>query len=863
MAISKLRVPGLSRTGTVSLTLCVVILASLFGAPASAHDTAATASVPGQQLETAAAAVEHRCIHDTLPRDRPVLAVPQTAAPASRIAPELPAHLVRSRRNRFGALQTTGSGAGVNNTASIRILVRHLWRDGVVADKYQCLNAGDTVESSVGGPAVKCQSGNVLDSAKAAKLVADVDAAVAFLSKVLYVFPVSGSLKFTRGGACDTTDVPDMAPASDFDPAVGVPNADFVLYVTARPAPPGVLAFASTCLTDEQDRPILGHANWDPLNIDVGAAEASVVIGIHEITHSLGFSTDSFAKFHDPLDLSKRLPADQVIKTEKITRFGSEHTITKMITPKVREVVQRHFGCATLDGAEIEDGGGAGTAGSHWEKRLFDADFMTGSKSAVPVITPVTFAALQDSTWYAVDFDAIPNKLTIGEGLGCEFATGPCSNWPDKYLCSDSTPVPDQVPRCSAERRHKAYCNVCEWNTGRSDCGSGGPPPAHFQYFDNKNLGGRGATGDYCPLVVPYDSSDCENPKHAPTTAARRGEAYGTGLGADRHPARCFAASLARDDTDGTRYPSYPKATACYEWYCKSTTELVIVLAGDNMQVLCTANGLTVDAPAGYAGKLDCPVIADFCSTTSNAIRWPTLDYVTPSSGRKGSTLTIVGTDFSQDTTEVELRTAQGLPFNCSSMNIVASNIINCTLPASYSGTVQVAVIDSVSKFQAVSAPSAFRIDVDTSAELPSNGGGGGGISTDIPFDDIGQGAADAGDAAVGWWKSFNDGCGGTIPCWVWPAVSIAVLVGVCAFCCCKKKADKKKEDQYPDQTKYPPPLAAAGGAAAAGAGYGYNAAGRGMNAARGRGRGGPGMGGAGRGRGRGGGPGRGGGARV
>lgn len=33
--------------------------------------------------------------------------------------------------------------------------------------------------------------------------------------------------------------------------------------------------------------------------------------------------------------------------------------------------MQEHFGCDDVPGAEVEDDGGAGTAGGHWEERIF------------------------------------------------------------------------------------------------------------------------------------------------------------------------------------------------------------------------------------------------------------------------------------------------------------------------------------------------------------------------------------------------------------------------------------------------------------------------------------------------------------
>lgn len=42
------------------------------------------------------------------------------------------------------------------------------------------------------------------------------------------------------------------------------------------------------------------------------------------------------------------------------------------MTPRVISAVREHLQCTSLTGAELEDDGGGGTAGSHWEQRLFE-----------------------------------------------------------------------------------------------------------------------------------------------------------------------------------------------------------------------------------------------------------------------------------------------------------------------------------------------------------------------------------------------------------------------------------------------------------------------------------------------------------
>lgn len=42
-----------------------------------------------------------------------------------------------------------------------------------------------------------------------------------------------------------------------------------------------------------------------------------------------------------------------------------------LLTPNVMRVARRHFDCAALTGAELEDDGGSKSAYAHWEERIF------------------------------------------------------------------------------------------------------------------------------------------------------------------------------------------------------------------------------------------------------------------------------------------------------------------------------------------------------------------------------------------------------------------------------------------------------------------------------------------------------------
>jgi hypothetical protein len=66
-----------------------------------------------------------------------------------------------------------------------------------------------------------------------------------------------------------------------------------------------------------------------------------------------------------------------------------------LTTPHVKEFARNHFGCNTLNGVELEDGGGSGTQGSHWEQRLALNELMAGVQLWGVTLSNMTLALLQ------------------------------------------------------------------------------------------------------------------------------------------------------------------------------------------------------------------------------------------------------------------------------------------------------------------------------------------------------------------------------------------------------------------------------------------------------------------------------------
>lgn len=200
------------------------------------------------------------------------------------------------------------------------------------------------------------------------------------------------------------------------EPGAGIRNADFIFYVSARQTDrchKGLtVAYAAHCQQESAlDRPIAGHANLCPSSISTKPQELSTLLSTvkHEILHALGFSVSLYAFFRDENGLPRtpRKPDTgkpyldeklqihkwsnetirKVVRDRWAVRGGYiQKHIDMMVTPRVTEEARRHFNCDRLEGAELEDQGGEGTALTHWEKRIMEVRFHLINASFLTVI---------------------------------------------------------------------------------------------------------------------------------------------------------------------------------------------------------------------------------------------------------------------------------------------------------------------------------------------------------------------------------------------------------------------------------------------------------------------------------------------
>lgn len=321
----------------------------------------------------------------------------------------------------------------------------------------------------------------------------------------------------------------------------GVANTQLLLYVsakqTARCKKDQTIAYAAHCAQDAKtDRPVAGHANLCPSSISTEPKDLKALIATvkHELTHVLGFSVSLFAYYRDEfgLPLTERdstpgpIPVDpltgyakwsdkiikKVVRPNWLTGEGNaDKEVHLIVTPTVVREVRKHFNCTTLEGAELEDQGSDGTSMTHWEKRLFENEAMTGTHTQNSIYSRITLAVLQDTGWYVANFSRA-ETLEWGKNLGCNFTKKSCKSWIDERRAKNISirPFCDRVKgdllqiACTEDRTSKAVCNMKQYKD---------PLPLAYQNFDYldgvpkeglAHYGGSVDLADYCPFIQEF-----------------------------------------------------------------------------------------------------------------------------------------------------------------------------------------------------------------------------------------------------------------------------------------------------------------------------------------------------------------------
>ncbi|CAH8603945.1 unnamed protein product [Schistosoma haematobium] len=273
------------------------------------------------------------------------------------------------------------------------------------------------------------------------------------------------------------------------------------------------LAYAGACETHPTtDRPIMGMINFCPEKMEIEEPGRTMMLGtaIHEMAHALGFSKSNFPLMRD-LNGRPLTPRDP--KTGKPPLNPQRHDITvrrigrpwhtaagsfikpvlAFVTPTLLAVGRKHYNCPKLDGIEIENEGGEGTADSHFEKRTVGDETMAGETGVKSVLSALTLAFFTDSGGKSIE------------------------------------PYCDETGSLTCY--HKKAFGICAMGKYK------GLLPPEEQYFKgNPNVGGTSTLTDRCPTVQPMETffkerfmTYCDHRLNIPL--AQRGNMFGQAFG--------------------------------------------------------------------------------------------------------------------------------------------------------------------------------------------------------------------------------------------------------------------------------------------------------------------------------------------
>ena len=347
-----------------------------------------------------------------------------------------------------------------------------------------------------------------------------------------------------------------------------------------------VFASARACAVHNKSRrPLAGRIyiqnnfNYNKKNIIIFMQ----TVLFHEITHILVFEPSLFRSF-------------KAIKQEEINNEIKSY----IISPKALEKARLHFGCSTLDGIPLEDQGGDGSVGSHWEGRYMLGDYMVSVNYNENVISDITLALFEDSGWYQVNYYT-GGLFRFGKNKGCEFFEKKCLvNEKETFseFCHKS-----KEPKCLFSHLGSGECYIGDYKEEYI--------PKKYQYFKKESLGGL-FNANYCPTADAFFVSISQDQYYFETNcrygySLNLSPQYGEVIG---NRSICFESSLV------PRYSPQPYKwrSICYKTLCDRLNKKIIVFLND-LNITCPYKGGILKKIKGFKGEIKCPDYNMICTS--------------------------------------------------------------------------------------------------------------------------------------------------------------------------------------------------------------------------------------------------------
>ena len=334
-----------------------------------------------------------------------------------------------------------------------------------------------------------------------------------------------------------------------------------------------VLAAAAPCIVTNSNRPYGGvlFINTN-LNFNKGNTNQYLKnILLHEITHILVFHPYFFT-------------ALKLNQTE-----GSNSYI---ISPKAVAKAREHFDCSSITRIPLENQGGTGSVGSHWESRYMLGDYMISTDYPDQAISDITLGLFEDSGFYKVNYYS-GGLFKFGKGKGCEFFNKDCIE--NEKATFEEFCDTANAAMCSSSRTLKSSCYLTTYTSSI---------PTAYQYFSDPRKGGFPAA-DYCPVPYQAHSSSTYFSNHCQIGSSSLSSEYNEKIGFDSF---CFMSSILPSSST----TSTSQIPICYEVRCDADNNQFTVTIGSS-EIACPTEGGTVNAPSGFTGSIVCPKYSDIC----------------------------------------------------------------------------------------------------------------------------------------------------------------------------------------------------------------------------------------------------------
>lgn len=133
----------------------------------------------------------------------------------------------------------------------------------------------------------------------------------------------------------------------------------------------------------------------------------------------------------------------------------------------------------------MEDGGGSGSVGAHFEKLVFGDDTMVSDDTTDAKYGPMSLAVGKDSGWYEID-SQMGEHYFWGKDEGCHIFENTCSTVNVSEFCSTAG-----LNRCSDNHIYQTSCSQttftgsCKINLNVLSCKKHHTPSQNIYHFGN------------------------------------------------------------------------------------------------------------------------------------------------------------------------------------------------------------------------------------------------------------------------------------------------------------------------------------------------------------------------------------------